>query len=798
MRVNTPVTSVEREFRDGESIVSKTDLRGVITYVNPYFCEISGYSEKELLGQAHNLIRHPDMPPEAFADLWATLKNGRPWTGVVKNRCKNGDHYWVEANVAPLFENNQVIGFISVRSKISRARIEAASALYQAMREGRCKKRLIEGRLRHRGIPAWTTRLGNLGLMARMSLCLLLVIAPTFAALVAEAMGHIHSGPIPVLLGLGGSLAMLSVVGWLFRRSVARPVEQALQVMQKLAQGQFDNALESSGNDEISRLLRALKSMQIRLGADIEDSRRRAAEATRVRLALDNAATGVMIADTELNIIYANRSVQSTLRRAELDIRNELPDFSVDALVGSNADQFHKNPAHQRQVLKNLTRMHQAVVRVGGHTFKLRASPVFGIQGERLGTAIEWIDATLELQIQEEIEGIVRAAASGDLSQRVGMDGKEGFMLQLSQGVNTLMERSSEVIDDALQVMERVAQGDLTKMINRDCEGTFLRLREAINSTVRRLQEAIGEVRASADAIAGASDEVSATAQSLSQSSNEQAASVEETSASIEEMTASISQNTENSKVTEQMAAKAAREAGEGGEVVRRTVDAMKQIAHKISIIDDIAYKTNLLALNAAIEAARAGEHGKGFAVVAAEVRKLAERSQVAAEEIGQVASSSVMLAERAGTLLDAIVPSIGRTSELVQEITAASQEQSSGVGQINTAMSQLSQLTQQNASASEQLAATSEDLSGQAQHLLNTMGFFVLSAAVAPEPGPASAPVRMLRSAPERGERAADRKRGAGAANSGLRGASPSRGKSATASGERRADFDEQSFVRF
>jgi methyl-accepting chemotaxis protein len=200
---------------------------------------------------------------------------------------------------------------------------------------------------------------------------------------------------------------------------------------------------------------------------------------------------------------------------------------------------------------------------------------------------------------------------------------------------------------------------------------------------------------------------------------------VEETSASVEQMSASINQNAENAKVTNGMADSAAKQASEGGQAVKETVVAMKSIADKIGIIDDIAYQTNLLALNAAIEAARAGEHGKGFAVVAAEVRKLAERSQVAAQEIGEVAKNSVGLAERAGKLLDEIVPSIGKTSDLVQEIAAASEEQSSGVGQINTAMNQLNQITQQNASSSEELAATAEEMSGQAENLQQLVGFF-------------------------------------------------------------------------
>ncbi len=278
---------------------------------------------------------------------------------------------------------------------------------------------------------------------------------------------------------------------------------------------------------------------------------------------------------------------------------------------------------------------------------------------------------------------------------------------------------------ESVAAAHSLADGDLTVKIDVDSQDETGQLKQAMQNMVGKLSHIIGEVRGAADALSSASEQVSATAQSLSQGASEQAASVEETTASMEQMTASINQNTENAKVTDDMATKAAAEAAEGGDAVKETVDAMKQIADKIGIIDDIAYQTNLLALNAAIEAARAGEHGKGFAVVAAEVRKLAERAQVAAQEIGAVAGSSVKLAEKAGHLLDEMVPTIKRTSDLVQEIAAASGEQSAGVGQINGAMGQLNQATQQNASASEELAATAEEMGGQAAQLQELMQFF-------------------------------------------------------------------------
>ncbi|MFA5242750.1 MAG: methyl-accepting chemotaxis protein [Sulfuricella sp.] len=884
MRTNMPVTSVEREFRDGETIVSKTDLKGIITYVNPYFCEMSGYSEQESIGQPHNYIRHPDMPPEAFADLWTTLKAGKPWTGMVKNRCKNGDYYWVEANATPILENGQVAGYMSVRSKPSRAQVEAADAAYRLFREGRAGKLQIrEGKAVRSGFldklnvfknisvkarliflaaflslgmiavgsygmfgisrandsmlsiyQGRTVPLGQITEIQRMLLQNRLRIAvslvtptpdeirkntevieknigeisaiwkaysdtqlapdekkladkfaedrakfvkeglkPAIAALRAnnikeanrlavenvrplyqpvgediEAMKklYLESGKHDyeraqanytaqrnqIIAAIAIAALLAAFIAFLVIRAVTRPLAATIGFFEQISQGNYSNRIEVKNEDEIGKVLNALRSMQIKMGFEVNDAKRRADESLRITNALDNASTGIMIADNDLNIIYINKAVQDMLKNAESDIRKDLPDFSADKLQGANIDVFHKNPAHQRQLLKTFTTTYKATINIGGRTFRLAANPVFNAAGQRLGASVEWIDATEEVKVEEEVKRIVDAAVSGDLSQRIVMEGKEGFMKSLGEGINNLTEVSEDVINESIRVIELVSQGDLTQTIDREYYGSFKQLKDATNDTVKKLSSTIDEVRSAADSLTGASEQISATAQSLSQATSEQAASVEQTSASIEQMSASISQNTENAKVTDGMAAKAAKEASEGGVAVKETVGAMKQIAGKIGIIDDIAYQTNLLALNAAIEAARAGEHGKGFAVVAAEVRKLAERSQVAAQEIGELAGDSVMQAETAGKLLDEMVPSINKTSDLVQEITAASEEQSAGVGQINTAMNQMNQITQQNASASEELAATAEEMSGQAEQLQELMAFFKLAGGAA------------------------------------------------------------------
>jgi len=281
--------------------------------------------------------------------------------------------------------------------------------------------------------------------------------------------------------------------------------------------------------------------------------------------------------------------------------------------------------------------------------------------------------------------------------------------------------------DYAAEVVTRIATGDLSVRVHTNTGDTMSML-AAIKNMSERLEDVIADVRHSADSLASASREVNATAQELAQGASIQAASVEETSASMEEMSASIAQNNDNAGVTDNIAQMSAQHAVSGGEAVFATVEAMKKIAERISVIDEIAYQTNLLALNAAIEAGRAGEYGRGFAVVASEVRKLAERSQRAAQEISELAAASVKRAELAGNLLQEMVPSIRKTADLIQEIASASSEQTAGVHQINTAIGQVSQTMQRNAAASEELSATAEEMNTQASRLQESMTYFKLS----------------------------------------------------------------------
>jgi methyl-accepting chemotaxis protein len=491
-------------------------------------------------------------------------------------------------------------------------------------------------------------------------------------------------------------------------------------MVKAFAEGDFSQSLPPQPGEKAA-IAAQLEAVRVSL----EKNAQAAQYNMRIKSSLDSVSYPVRVCDLDGTIIYINKALEERFRTDREAFAKQVAGFDPERMVGRSIGGFYAEPGPALARLRALKTTVQTQMVLGGRTYEVTTSPVLDDQGQSIGSVGQWNDITEQLATEKEIAALVQAAARGDFSLRIDAQNKKGFLGTLGQGMNTLLDNSEQGLGDVSQMLSAFARGDLTHRIDRQYEGLFAELKDNANTTADNLTRVLGEVRGAADALLGASAQVSATAQSLSQSASQQAAGVEETSAQIEHMVASVNQNSDNAKVTDTMATKASGDASEGGQAVGATVTAMKQIASKISIVDDIAYQTNLLALNAAIEAARAGEHGKGFAVVAAEVRKLAERSQEAAKEISELAVQSVSTAERAGKMLGEIVPGIQKTSELVQEIAAASSEQSESVSQIGGAMGQLSRATQQTASASQQLAATSEELTGQAQQLQASVAFF-------------------------------------------------------------------------
>ncbi len=473
--------------------------------------------------------------------------------------------------------------------------------------------------------------------------------------------------------------------------------------------------------------------------AKIEEDARIANENLRIKVALDNVSSSVMMADTERRILYMNRAAQVLFQEAEKDIRKELPNFRADKLLGTSIDGFHANPGHQAKLLEQLKQRHSAEMQIGGRTMRIVANPVTNDVGERLGTAVEWTERTAEVAVEAEVEAIVEAAQSGDLSHRIETADKDGFFKELGTGINALLDQVEGIFNELSDVMAAMAEGDLTKPLRKDYRGTFDALKGNVNGTLENLRNTIIPLRSAMDEMRTTANEISSGNTNLSARTEQQASSLEETASSMEELTSTVRNNADNSQQANQLASNARRQAEQGGEVVSRAVQAMEainassnKIAEIIGVIDEIAFQTNLLALNASVEAARAGEQGRGFAVVATEVRNLASRSAAAAKEIKELIQDSVekinsgsALVNESGTTLEEIVGAVKKVGDIIAEIAAASAEQSAGIDQVNQAVTSMDEVTQQNAALAEETSAASRSLDDKTMELESMMSFF-------------------------------------------------------------------------
>ena len=465
------------------------------------------------------------------------------------------------------------------------------------------------------------------------------------------------------------------------------------------------------------------------------------ADTLRIRTALDDVTTHVMIADRDRNIVFVNRPLHRMLTAVEQDLRRDLPQFNAQALIGSNIDSFHRNPAHQAKLLETLEGTYRAQIRIGGRVMRLIVNPIISADGQRQGFVVEWADRTVELQVEEELGRIVRAAAAGDFAGRVDTAGKEGFFLQLAEHLNGLMEANATSIEQISRLLSALSRGDLTTRMEGDFQGVFARIQDDANTTIDQLTAIVASIQAASSRINAAAGGISQGNGHLSSRTEQQAASLEETAATMEELTATVRQNAEHAGQANRLASGAHVVASQGGEVVGEVVRTMteietasRRIGAILSVIDGIAFQTNILALNAAVEAARAGEQGRGFAVVAAEVRTLAQRSAEAAKEIKGLIDDSVgkvahgtQLVDRAGATMADIVTAVRQVNDIMGEISAASQEQSMGIEQVNQSIAQMDANTRQNAALVEDSMTATHAMEQQAAVLAEAVARFHL-----------------------------------------------------------------------
>lgn len=718
-----------KELRQKMEAVSRSqaviefDPEGVILEANQNFLSVMGYQRAEVIGNHHRMFVDPQFSSSReYAGFWESLRRGETFTAEFQRLGKNNNPIWIQGSYCPLRDSHgkvyKIVKFamdITERKKAEERNRQIAE-IASALKLCQANVMLADNDLNIVYMNNTVTEMlkhREAELQSELKSFAVDKLVGTCVDVFHKRPGHQRQminelkSPYKTDLTIGNLIFELTASPWLDQQG--KRIGTVVEWLDK--------------TDEVNKR---------------NAEARTAAENAGVRYALDSVTTNVMIADADANIIYANDAVTQMMRRAQADIRKGIPNFDAEHIKGRNMDMFHRNPDHQRNLLKTLTGTYNGKAEVGGRTFTVIANPII-VEGQRIGTVVEWADRTAEVAIEKEVAAMVSAAGLGDFTRQINMENKEGFFANLSRGLNELVSTIEIALNDIRRMLGAMARGDLSERITRDFQGTFGQLKDDANSTADKLTDIIGRIRTSSSAILAAANEIAQGNADLSQRTEEQASSLEETASSMEQMTSTVKQSAENALRANDLAQTAQGKAKEGGQVVSRAVQAMQEISDSskkisdiISVIDEIAFQTNLLALNAAVEAARAGEQGRGFAVVAGEVRNLAQRSAGAAKEIKELIRDSVskvqdgrQLVNASGETLQDIVASVEKVSNMMQEIAQAAQEQTSGIEQVNTAVAQMDEMTQQNAALVEEASAAGASLADQANAMYSMVDFF-------------------------------------------------------------------------
>jgi methyl-accepting chemotaxis protein len=530
---------------------------------------------------------------------------------------------------------------------------------------------------------------------------------------------------------------------WLVRK-INHPLRVTLGHLESIADGDYSIRIEAIHRDELGEMLLAVKSVQARLDYDIQETRRVSRENLRIRSGLDNVTLPVTVSDDQHRLIYLNNAAQMLWHSMEPAIKKLHPAFDANRMLGMSLSNYFDDQQAVSSFCTKFSERRCFDMMLAGHHLRLTASAVKDGTGVYCGRVTQWIDRTSEVTTEREIANIIAAAGAGDFTQRIDLEGKEQFFRQLAEGLNQLVDIVASGLNDVATILNAIAQGDLTQTIDAEYAGTFGHLKEDTNRTVAQLREVIGNILDASTSISSAASEIAAGNTDLSNRTEEQATSLEETANSMAQINVIVKRNAQNAGQANQLAQDANALATRGGEMVQRVVGTMgtiqqssTKIADIISVIDGIAFQTNILALNAAVEAARAGAQGRGFAVVAAEVRSLAQRSAQAAKEIKGLITDSVkqveggtQLASQAGATMNEVVTSFQQVALLIGDITRASSEQSIGIERVTQAVANMDEVTQQNAALVEQAAAAAESLEDQTRSLSQAVALFKLKSA--------------------------------------------------------------------
>ncbi|QCU90238.1 methyl-accepting chemotaxis protein [Thiomicrorhabdus sediminis] len=708
------------------AMVSKTDLDGKIFELNEAFCLASGYQKSQLLGREHHELLHEDVPPMVIDDMWSTLKSGRPWVQPIKYRCQDGSFYWVQDNMTPLIESSKVIGYLSVRSALQPEQIESAERLYSELKQN--SKSLKSG---------YTVGvLDKLCLFNRYHPINLMLLMIAFIGTLATA---IQAGLISLPVW---SVALISV-GFLFyamagKRYVFNRLGKAKLLIDKMREGDFSGQVNFYGNHSLSKLVSAVKMMQVQLGAIYDDSQQKLNSSMRLKSALDSASTNIMLVDRYRNILYLNDNMQRFFKDKKSVFQQKSSAFSGDVnnMVGQSVGKICED-----EFFADLSQSKQSELNVSGLKLSLNVIPVIGVDGEAIGSVIEWSDLTQQRSIERNLKLTLEMASSGHTDLSIDTQGLSGFYLDTSNNINSLLAELNMIIENMVFVMTQLAVGDIRGRVDKNLQGSLAAMKVATNVSLDNLSSIILYIKHAGEQVNLAAQESVNASQDLSVRTQQAAATLEQVNASMQNMSQMQRENTQELVKVTESTQQAETESQRAKQTLNETIATIEEIeqtsekiANIISLIDGIAFQTNLLALNAAVEAARAGEHGRGFAVVASEVRSLAQKSADASHDIRKLIEASVDKVQQGVTKVhetqvafDAVGERVQNIGQAMDKVLGSIEQQQHSVTEVANAVAKIDSNIQSNTLLVKASSAAADSLREQAQLLGDQTDKFII-----------------------------------------------------------------------
>ncbi len=731
--MNQTVTGREQEVPEGVTIVSQTDLHGTIVSVNNTFVRISGYSREELIGQPHSLLRHPDVPKAAFKDLWETIQSGKPWTQFVKNRCKNGDHYWVEANVTPVLKEGEVVGYLSVRRRITEEQKQAAEAAYKAINAGKISLK-----------NGYVHTLGKkLSLLNHFNPTFMLVILTvlTSVAGILDALDVFHAPWLVQLVILSVVLAYALFVS----RFISRKTSAFVTVAKAIAEGDFTQPINTYGTTWISDLASSLRIMQIQMGATYEENRVQLNHNARLTTALNNASTPMMVVNKLNNIIFMNKALNRLWLAHQGMLEEEFEGWNHKKLIEQPLERFNQGKSGITVFSSDSMEKRNYEVELSGVTLEIIKRPVMNEAKQCIGSVIEWQDLTQQRKVETTLDNAMKCAAKGHTSVHLETEGLDGFYLYTANNINDLLASLNDAIEGMVEVMVALANGDLYKRIDKQFSGSLAAMKGATNTSLDNLSGIMLQIKGVSESTLGSAKESEAVSNYLADRMQEAAATLQEINSDMQGINHMQSENSEQLTMVSSIAKEAITLNQQARTSMDDSIHAMESITSTserieaiIGLIDGIAFQTNLLALNAAVEAARAGEHGRGFAVVAGEVRNLAGKSAEAAKDIKTlIQESGAKVHEGADkvkathALFSKVEESVTKIGGTLDEVVVSIQHQQSKISDMTQAVNTLDHNIQNNAASVEETSATALSLSSQAEILNHEVQKFKINTAI-------------------------------------------------------------------